>query len=362
MPEPIDAVIAQASQDIPGGILSNTSPQLASYWHPVATATEVGDEPVKVMLLGEPWVLARINGELSAFRDLCPHRGSPLSRGMVGDLDGGGDCLRCPYHGWGYDQHGTCVDVPSQTTPLAPGTPSSLIKPAGLAEHLGLIWLAPEEPIAPLPQVADADDPEYDTVLVGPYRWDVGAGVMTDNFVSMAHVPWLHGGTFGNERPDIVVESDFDLTVDEDGCGFVNPLGPNVGFQERTATNDLTTVDLTMFYRRPLFINVLLHYQSTDDNQNILLISQPETERTTRLYTLLIRNDLRRPDRPEGIDPEDARDFQTKILEEDRWLLELVEPHGLDTDVTAKASCGADVPSIEIHRQLGLILAGPDAS
>lgn len=40
--------------------------------------------------------------------DRCPHRRAPLSGGEV--VDG---LLRCPYHGWGFDGSGHCVDIPA---------------------------------------------------------------------------------------------------------------------------------------------------------------------------------------------------------------------------------------------------------
>ena len=53
---------------------------LRSYWHPVLYADELGDRPVGVTLLDEPVVVARLGGGgVRAFRDLCVHRGTPLS-------------------------------------------------------------------------------------------------------------------------------------------------------------------------------------------------------------------------------------------------------------------------------------------
>ena len=45
-------------------MLDNASPALAHGWHAVARADEVGDSPVQVWLLGEPWAVVRIDGVL----------------------------------------------------------------------------------------------------------------------------------------------------------------------------------------------------------------------------------------------------------------------------------------------------------
>lgn len=49
---------------------------LASFWHPVACTSDVGDErPVGAVLLDVPMVLYRIAGQVTAALDRCPHRG-----------------------------------------------------------------------------------------------------------------------------------------------------------------------------------------------------------------------------------------------------------------------------------------------
>ena len=47
---------------------------LRHFWHPVALATDVTDQPVATTLIDEPLVLFRANGRVSACADLCIHR------------------------------------------------------------------------------------------------------------------------------------------------------------------------------------------------------------------------------------------------------------------------------------------------
>src|ERR1700754_1091928 len=64
----------------------------------------------RVMLLGEPIAIGRMkNGEMFALRDICPHRGVPLSAGKVM----ADDSVQCPYHGWRFKAGGTCSLIPS---------------------------------------------------------------------------------------------------------------------------------------------------------------------------------------------------------------------------------------------------------
>ena len=90
---------------------------LRQYWHPVATSAELGDQPLGVRLLDEAVVLYRAGDRVIAFKDLCIHRGTALSRGWVD-----GETLVCAYHGWSYAPDGVCVRIPA----LDPGPPIPL--------------------------------------------------------------------------------------------------------------------------------------------------------------------------------------------------------------------------------------------
>ena len=63
---------------------------LAPFWYPVAFSHEVSGRPCAVILLDEHVVVYRLsNGSLRAARDMCHHRGVPLSasHGICGWLD-----------------------------------------------------------------------------------------------------------------------------------------------------------------------------------------------------------------------------------------------------------------------------------
>lgn len=89
---------------------------LSRYWHPVAFAAEVADKPISVTLLDEPLVVFRSNGRLVSARDVCPHRGAPLSQGWV---DNGN--IVCPYHGLAYGSDGKQILPPSNDIDASAG-------------------------------------------------------------------------------------------------------------------------------------------------------------------------------------------------------------------------------------------------
>ena len=60
-------------------------------------------------LLGMSMLLGRdAKGEVFAMRDICPHRGIPLSHGTFD-----GQEIECCYHGWKFNCSGTCTEIPS---------------------------------------------------------------------------------------------------------------------------------------------------------------------------------------------------------------------------------------------------------
>ena len=82
-------------------------------WYPALRADELQRGKTKTaLLLGHPLLLGRKNdGTIFAMRDLCPHRGIPLSAGWFD-----GERVTCKYHGWEFEPcTGQCQLIPSLT-------------------------------------------------------------------------------------------------------------------------------------------------------------------------------------------------------------------------------------------------------
>src|SRR5580698_1397084 len=81
-------------------------------WYP-ALRTDTLREPRTTTLLNIPLLIGRKrDGKLFAMRDLCPHRGIPLSAGWFD-----GDTVQCKYHGWRFEPcSGRCEEIPSLTS------------------------------------------------------------------------------------------------------------------------------------------------------------------------------------------------------------------------------------------------------
>jgi len=121
------------------------------YWWPACLSKELPERdgaPLRVRLLGEDLIAFRDSenkvGLIDAF---CPHRRAPLFFGRNEECG-----LRCVYHGWKFDRHGDCVDMPSEP---AGTTLQAKVKILAYptVEKGGVVWaymgpkeLTPEEP------------------------------------------------------------------------------------------------------------------------------------------------------------------------------------------------------------------------
>ena len=166
---------------------------LRRYWHPVAWSHDVSGGPKPVPLLGERLVVWRDgDGTVRCFDDLCIHRGTALSLGEV--VDG---CLVCPYHGWRFDRAGACVHIP-QFAPDARIPSTAAARSHRCEEAAGLVWVALDEPVAPIPTFPEWDDPAYRHVPCPDYTWATSAPRMVENFTDFGHLGWLHDGLLGS--------------------------------------------------------------------------------------------------------------------------------------------------------------------
>jgi nitrite reductase/ring-hydroxylating ferredoxin subunit len=105
------------------------------YWVPAVLSSEVAQPdcpPVRVKLLGERLLAFRdTEGNVGLVDEFCAHRGTSLFLGRNEECG-----IRCSYHGWKYDVHGKCVELPS-----APQIASKVqIKAYPCIERGDIVW------------------------------------------------------------------------------------------------------------------------------------------------------------------------------------------------------------------------------
>ena len=336
-------------------VLSNDDPALRRCWHPVARPAEVTEQPHRVMLLGEPWVLYRADGRIVAFTDRCPHRRTPLS---LGHCQAG--VLRCAYHGWRFDAAGACVEIPA-LGPRAPLPPAArLSPPAGLVEAHGIVFLAPEDPIAPLGSIPEADDPSFAAGELPTIVARASAGLLADNFLDVAHFPFVHTGTFGaTEEVEVAqyaaTRDGWSFTVSFEHS-FANREDPGVAAGVRPL---LQTRRLAYRLSAPFHLRLRIDFLDAGGSNVIGFFIQPESADSCRLYTTLWRDDLS----GDAARLADAVEFETAVLREDLRIQEAFSELVLPLAPGAEVHTRADRATLELRRVLSdLVVAAQEAA
>ena len=86
---------------------------LRNFWYMAMPGKQLKPgQMVPKKMLGDPILVGRRkDGQVFAMRDICPHRGIPLSHGWVE-----GDSVCCCYHGWKFKtENGKCREIPALT-------------------------------------------------------------------------------------------------------------------------------------------------------------------------------------------------------------------------------------------------------
>jgi phenylpropionate dioxygenase-like ring-hydroxylating dioxygenase large terminal subunit len=330
-------VSATASPRTRGETAKTTQPTLANYWHPIARSEDVVEQPKQFELLSEKICAFRTEDGVSAFKDLCIHRGTALSLGWVTD-----GRITCAYHGWQYDAAGKCVKIPS----LPPGS-SIPAKARAIAyraeERYGLVWVALAEPVAPIPGYPEWDDPGFRAFLSSTYVWHSSAGRTVENFMDVSHFPFVHENLLGTRdqtevAPTDVVETDFGLTY------YYEQEEPNELY---SGPGQVTRWDYT------LYTPFTIHLRKTIPNGEetvITLMSAPTSPKLTNMYFFLARNHRQ--------DEDDStwKDFSDTIMEQDRVIVESQRPEEIPTDLREELHLKVpDASGIAYRRLLGRI-------
>jgi phenylpropionate dioxygenase-like ring-hydroxylating dioxygenase large terminal subunit len=307
-----------AVESVPSDVHLTSGPAspYARYWHPIARSRDVTDRPRRYMLLGEPLVAFRTSDGLGVLKDLCIHRGAQLSMGWVKD-----DLITCPYHGFQYDVTGRCRRIPS--IPADRGVPKK-VNAIGYPsqEAYGLIWVALADPVAPIPPWPEWDDPEWRITEPWGYSWKASAGRIKENFLDIAHFPFVHPGLLSDPDDTLVEPYHQTLEATPHGLTFYvdqhEPAAPD--------TDQGETIRLT--YSSYMPFNCHLFKQSARGDTHVPIWLCPTSAAQTEVFCTVIRN----------VDPEPEKDAEyihvvaTAALEDQR-IVESQRPELLPLDL-----------------------------
>lgn len=321
---------------------------LANYWHPIAPADEVTTAPRAFTLLGERIVVFRDAEGVVAFKDLCIHRGTALSRGWVTE-----GRLTCPYHGWQYDRTGACVHIPA----LPEGAPIPRKARAvtyRTLETYGLVWVGLEEPVQPLPPWPDDawNDPAYRVFLVkSSYLWKASAGRVTENALEFSHFNFVHKGF--TELADGPLIKPYDVQDTEFGVEYA--------YEDGKLRREYTVhLPFTVHDRKQIIAEAARTWSEVKGGQKgdvtlLSFLASPIDAGATRIFVLIARN--------HSLDVDDARFAQgfDEVMAQDQFVVESQRPELIPTDLAEELHVKVpDACCVAYRRQLGKItMVGP---
>jgi len=325
--------------------LGNLDPALRRAWHPLCRSSEATSNPRSFVLLGQRYVAFRsLDGDVRVFNDRCPHRFAPLSLGSCE-----GDALRCGYHGWVFDAKGFCVEIPALGPDAVVPSRAKLEGPAGIHESHGMVFVAPDEPLTPAPTIASAEDPAFERGDLPVIETRASAGLLADNFLDMAHFPFVHVGTFGageaREVPNYSVTRvgyTFEAAYEHE---FANREDPGVEAGIRPLRQRRR---LTYRYVAPFHLELAIEFLDAGGTNVIGFFITPVDDENVRIYSSLWRDDL------EGSSQRmrEAIDFEVEVVNEDLRLQSRYEVLSLPLDITTEIHTRADKTTVELRRVL----------
>ncbi len=179
---------------------------LRNLWYQAAGASEIrAGRLCRRVLLGEPVLLGRTRDKRAfALRDICPHRGVPLSAGRLIARD----TIECAYHGWRFTPNGVCTAIPSLVEAQEVDPSRIRVRSYPLREQDGLLWLfmaasgqenmppSFDPPKVPLP--GDTVPQLVETQLFGCAMDNAVIGLMDP-----AHGPFVHQAWYWRSRNSI---------------------------------------------------------------------------------------------------------------------------------------------------------------
>src|SRR5262249_13361816 len=140
-------------------------------------------------MLGEAIGIGRdLAGLPFALRDLCPHRGMPLSAGRFDGYE-----VECCYHGWRFNTGGHCTAIPA----LVPGrafTPDRIrVRSYPVREVQGNLWVFFGDDPAGAPEIPSLDGFEASAPdLVESVSFAASIDHAVVGLMDPAHGPFVH--------------------------------------------------------------------------------------------------------------------------------------------------------------------------
>jgi phenylpropionate dioxygenase-like ring-hydroxylating dioxygenase large terminal subunit len=324
-----------------GCVLTTKQQTLRRFWHATMPISHLANGPQPFRLMGEDIVLFLDGaGEPAALKDRCCHRTAKLSKGWCA-----GGNLVCGYHGWEFNRDGRVVAIPQLPGESVPRYGTTAYR--AVARH-GFVWVALDDPIAPIFEVPEADDPSFRRIDQFYERWETSPLRLMENSFDPAHFSFVHRGTFGDAsqpKPSL-----FEIT--ETDYGFMAETVADVANPPRAHKISGMTTPITQRHMRnawylPFCRRLDIEYPS-GLRHIIFTCATPIDDGSMQLLQFLYRNDTEA-----DCSARDLIDWDSQVIAEDRAILEAGEPNvSIDLSRRVEMHMPSDRPGIIMRRRL----------
>ncbi|HCO09519.1 MAG TPA: aromatic ring-hydroxylating dioxygenase subunit alpha [Acinetobacter ursingii] len=315
---------------------------LSQHWYPVARIEDVSTQPQQVTLLDVKMALYKTeSGDIHLVRDICPHRGVPLTKGWVE-----GEEIVCPYHGLRYNAAGQCTKIPAQPE-LTKISDRFRLSKFPVVQKYGLIWTSIQNrdvESAHFPVLDTWEDPAHQAILP-PYVDIAGSsGRQLEGFIDVAHFAWVHHEAFASRENPVVpkystIKTDYGLQTE-----YVSDVSNYPHGLQHLAPEGFLWKRVFDVY--PPFSAILTVHFPHDGILKILNACCPISHNKTRLFVPLTRNF------DTTGDLQAVYDFNAQIFAEDQDMVEAQKPEELPLDLMMEAHFEADRSSTMYRRIL----------
>jgi nitrite reductase/ring-hydroxylating ferredoxin subunit len=163
---------------------------LRRFWQPVCFSDELRDLPYRVRILGEDLVAFRDrrSGVAGLLELHCPHRGTSLEFGLIGETG-----IRCCYHGWLFGVDGAILETPGE--PADSTLKDRLFHGAyPVHEYSGVVfaYMGPPEKQPPFPIYDTYIRPGYRMIPGRKYFYPCNWLQIMENTMDPVHTAFLH--------------------------------------------------------------------------------------------------------------------------------------------------------------------------
>ncbi len=326
-------------------MLTTKQRTLRRFWHAVMPVAHLKDGPKPFRLMGED-IVVFLDGEgrPAALKDRCCHRTAKLSIGWCKDGN-----LVCGYHGWEYDRDGHVVAIPQLPNETVPRYQTPAYH---AAERHGYVWVALEDPIAPIFDVPEARDPAYRRIDQFNERWETSPLRLMENSFDPAHFSFVHRTTFGvTTQPEPTL---FDITETDNGFlaeSTFEVANPPLAHRVSGTTAPTTIRHLRNEWFLPFCRRLDIAYPS-GLRHIIFTCATPIDDGSLQLLQFLYRNDTEA-----DCSAQELIDWDSAVIAEDRAVLEAGDPDAtLDVSRRVEAHMPSDRPGLIMRKRLLALL------